>query len=290
MNGLMEAEDLQKRMALQDVVVLDCRFNLLAPEAGRTAYEEGHLPGAFYADLERDLSSPVSAGSGRHPLPDPEFLVQKLSAWGVSEESIVVVYDDVGGLFAARAWWLLRWIGHDAVFVLNGGLQAWTAQGYTLSDQAPAKQPSEYLWKGRPQPWVWTSEQVIKVASGERKDVTLVDARAKERFLGELEPIDPVAGHVPRARNRPATDNLTNNLYFKSPDELRSEWQNLVPAQDFTLVCMCGSGVTACHNLLALKIAGLGDHGLYAGSWSQWIQNPERPISTLNPRKSEKSQ
>ncbi|MDF2181578.1 sulfurtransferase [Neptuniibacter sp. CAU 1671] len=258
-------------------LLLDCRFNLADPQAGLTAYSDGHLPGAFFLDLERHLSSPVTEQSGRHPLPDPAQLSTILNAFGMTPEHQVLVYDDCGGAMAARAWWLLRWLGHDAVAVLDGGLDAWESIGGELSRVMPVTDASEQPpLQSKPGMALTVSELISEL---EGQQCALIDARAAERFRGEVEPIDPVAGHIPGALNRPLTDNLTQGR-FKSATQLREEWLALLgDIQPEQVVHMCGSGVTACHNLLSMEYAGLSGSRLYPGSWSEWIRDSERPVA-----------
>jgi len=258
-------------------VVCDCRFSLSDTAAGEGAYRAGHIPGARYAHLERDLSGPVSAGSGRHPLPERARLTEVFGRWGISVRTQVVAYDDTGGAFAARLWWLLRWLGHERVAVLDGGWRAWVQEGHPISTRIPSVHPALFEARSPLVQEVGASEVAAALA---RHDICLLDARAGARFRGEVEPIDPVAGHVPGAVNYPYQENLTANGRFKSAAELRRALERRTagfpPRQ---VVHMCGSGVTACHNLLAMEIAGLVGSRLYAGSWSEWICDPARPVA-----------
>lgn len=272
---LIDVSSLEKQ---PDALIFDCRFSLADTGAGERAYAEGHLAGARYLHLDRDLSSPIRPGSGRHPLPDPALLAGKLTAAGLTPERQVVVYDDVGGATAARAWWLLRWLGHPAVAVLNGGWQAWCAAGgaqETGPSVALAASPETTVQVDADA--VLTSEALQ--AELEQGRCLLVDARAAERFHGKSEPLDPVAGHVPGAVNYPLSANLSDGM-FRSAEELRRLWLEVLQGRaPEEVVHMCGSGVTACHNLLAMEHVGLCGSRLYAGSWSEWIQDPKRPVA-----------
>jgi len=261
--------------------VLDCRFDLARPDWGASAYAAGHVPGAIYAHLDRDLSGPVTPTSGRHPLPTLERLAETLSRWGIDDTVQVVAYDQVNGAYAARLWWLLRWAGHQKVAVLNGGFAAWS-QAKLPTDTAPG-QRSPRSFSARPAAIVVsTPELEHAVAAGELASGTsvLVDARAADRFAGENETIDPVAGHIPGARNHPFLRNVDARGRFVSAGELRERWHaTLAHTTTTQVIAMCGSGVTACHNLLALEVAGLPGARLYAGSWSEWIRDQDRPVA-----------
>ena len=261
------------------VAVLDCRFDLAAPAAGRQAYLRQHIPTARYADLNRDLSGPPSASSGRHPLPQPERIGARLAELGVGDASQVIAYDDANGSIAARAWWLLRWLGHERVAVLDGGFKAWVAAGGALESGEPAGPPpaSAFTPRVEPSAVVSTAEVIEALESAQH---LLVDARAAERFTGAVEPLDPVAGHVPGAVNHPFSANLNSDGRFLPPAQLKRLWlERLAGTPPAEVVAMCGSGVTACHNLLALEMAGLKGARLYAGSWSEWIRDPKRPVA-----------
>lgn len=254
-------------------VICDCRFRLSDPAAGRRAYDKAHIPGARYVDLNRDLAGPVTPNTGRHPLPDPHALAHTLGALGIGAGVQVVAYDDAFGSMAARLWWLLRWLGHDAVAVLDGGLQAWTRANRPLTDAVPTPQPETF----NPKP---TRAMMVDAASVEQalaaRSHRLIDVRAEERFRGEVEPFDKVAGHIPGAINIPYEDNLAPSGCFLSPAELRAQYADIDPAGT---IAMCGSGVTACHTLLAFEHAGLVGAKLYPGSWSEWIVDPRRPVA-----------
>jgi thiosulfate/3-mercaptopyruvate sulfurtransferase len=259
------------------LVLLDCRFDLGNPAAARQAYSAGHIPGARYVDLNRDLAAPVTAHSGRHPLPDPAALARFFGSLGIGDDTQVVVYDDANGSFAARAWWLLRWLGHLAVAVLDGGFKAWAAAGGAVDAAQPERCTGRFTVRFKPGSVATSAEVLQALADPER---LLVDARAAERFAGTAEPIDPVAGHVPGAVNHPFACNLGSDGHFLPPPELRRRWlERLAGILPGNAILMCGSGITACHNLLAMELAGLGGARLYAGSWSEWIRDPSRPVT-----------
>ena len=261
----------------EDVLVLDARFNLMQPDAGEAAWRTGHVPGAWHAHLDRDLSGPKTGTNGRHPLPSMAALADTFGRWGLTPATRVVVYDDAGGMFAARAWWLLRWVGHARVQVLDGGWAAWLAAGGTVSPDTPAERPlTRITWN--PQPgWLLSADEVLAGLQGRAPALQLLDARAADRFRGENETLDPVGGHIPGAANRFFQLNLQDGR-FKPAAQLLGEFEATLPGQDLSqLVHQCGSGVTACHNLLALAHAGLPMGRLYAGSWSEWCADPVRP-------------
>lgn len=259
-------------------LIVDCRFDLAQPASGEAAYRAGHIPGALYAHLDRDLSSPITPLTGRHPLPDPEHFAATLSRWGVSPNTQVIAYDADNGMYASRLWWLLRWVGHQAVAVLDGGFKAWIAAGLPTAVEIPARSSTRF--QARPDREAWFDAEQVQ-ALVQQPDWRLLDARAPERFAGKVEPLDTVAGHVPGARNHPFATNLTSDARFSAPEELRRRYEQSQAgvADDHTIV-MCGSGVTACHLLLALEVAGKPGARLYAGSWSEWIRNPSRGVAT----------
>jgi len=274
---LIDAGELEELLGRPRVAVVDCRFDLMHPESGRRAYLEAHIPGARYADLNRDLSAPVAPSTGRHPLPPPAAFAVRLGELGIGNHTQVVAYDDANSSFAARLWWMLRWLGHDAVAVLDGGFKAWTAAGGALEEGDVAAAAERFT------PQI-AAESVVSTAEVERalRDGTalLVDARTAELFAGTVEPIDPVAGHVPGAVNHPFSANLGADGRFLPSSELERRWrERLAGAAPEKLVAMCGSGVTACHHLLSLEAAGLPGGRLYAGSWSEWISDPRRPVA-----------
>ena len=277
MSDCLHLIDAQSLRADPDCLVFDCRFNLAAPGWGRRIYREGHIPGACYADLDLDLSRPIGPDTGRHPLPDVAELAHKLGAWGLDRTVRAVVYDDAGGAFAARLWWLLRWFGHPHVALLDGGLQAWLESGGTLSTKPTTPTPRTFLPQIDERAWVSTADLVAGLAADRFQ---VIDARAPARFSGESEPIDPVAGHIPGAINLPLQGNLDADGRFLPPGQLRARFTAaLGDRPSATVVHSCGSGVNACHNLLAMEAAGLTGSHLYAGSWSEWIRDPRRPVA-----------
>ena len=258
----------------KDWLILDCRFNLADTGYGHAEYQKEHISNAHYLHLDNDLSSPITPGSGRHPLPIVDKLEKKLQEIGLRSQSQVVVYDDCGGAMAARAWWLLRWMGHNTVAVLDGGFSAWKERAHPLSNKMKPNNRGDFIAKVN-NDFVITTEYIINHPAA----IKIVDARSSERFCGRIEPIDPVSGHIPNAINRPLTDNLESGC-FKSPVLLKQEWEKLLSGiTSSQVVHMCGSGVTACHNLLAMEMAGLKGSRLYAGSWSEWISDKNRPIA-----------
>lgn len=274
---LISPQELAAHIGQRDLRVIDLRHDLMKPGAGRSAWQAGHIPGAVHLDLDEDLSGPKTGRNGRHPLPDPLEFALVLGAAGIGDADHVVVYDDAGGAFAARLWWMLRWLGHDATSVLDGGWQAWTAAGLRVSVDATVPQVNVFTPRA-PRPWTVDAAGVAKgLANG---SLMVVDARAPERFRGEVEPIDPVGGHIPGARNRFMRNNLDENGRFKAAAILRTEFEALLGGRKADeLVCQCGSGVTACHNLLALAHAGIDGARLYPGSWSEWCSDPARPVA-----------
>lgn len=277
---LISAPALHARLQEPNLALLDCRFALEDPSYGARSHAEGHLPGAHFADLERDLSAPVVKGvTGRHPLPDPQNLVDKLRSWGIDNDSTIVLYDDGPGAFAARAWWLLAWLGkRDGVWLLDGGLKAWKAAGLALTTDMPAQRAGRF--SGQPDDSLLLSATQLQQRLG-AGDLTLLDARALPRFRGDVEPLDPVAGHIPGAQCAVFTDNLDADGRFLAAEQLRARFDALRGTRPVeSLVAYCGSGVTACHNLFAMSLAGYPLAPLYAGSWSEWITDPARPVAT----------
>lgn len=281
--ALIDPATLAARLGDPRWVVADCRFTLSNTEAGRRAYLAGHIPGARYAHLDDDLSSPVTPTSGRHPLPDPQGLANRLGTWGIDADTQVVVYDDSFGSMAARLWWLLRWLGHGAVALLDGGLPRWKREGHPLDTDTPdtdTPQVTARQFVARPNPALITDTNAVAAALG-RGGCLLIDARAEERFQGLFEPIDKVAGHIPGAINMPLEDNLDVSGDFLPEAELRERFLPVLGGRSpDQIIHTCGSGVTACHNVLAMEAAGLTGSRLYVGSWSEWITDPSRPIAT----------
>ncbi|AOY93246.1 sulfurtransferase [Cupriavidus sp. USMAA2-4] len=281
---LISSKDLKALLADTSTrcVLLDCTFDLADPAAGREAYHRAHLPGAHYLHLDNELSGPKTGSNGRHPLPDPDALAARLRALGVDDDTQVIAYDAQGGMYAARAWWLLRWLGHEAVAVLDGGSNAWIADALPVE---PGTTPEPEVQSGfsRRPPLVRAVDAAALLANLQSPRWLVVDARAPDRFRGENETLDPVGGHIPGAANRFFKDNLQSDGRFKPAATLRAEFGAVLGATPPELsVMQCGSGVTACHNLLALEVAGLRDAALYPGSWSEWCADPARPVATGN--------
>ena len=275
---LMDAATLASRVDAPDLVVVDCRFDLGDAEAGRNAFRVGHIPGAFYAHLDTDLSGPRTPWTGRHPLPDPQVLATTFGRLGIGPGIQVVAYDESAGMYAARLWWLLHWLGHRAAAVLDGGLAAWRAAELPLNTDPPTAPAREFKYELRRRSHVSADDVADLLA---HRACLLLDARGAERFEGRVEPLDPKAGHVPGARNHPYARNLAPDGRFLSPDQLRAVFTPVLGDRlPNELVSMCGSGVTACHTLLALEIAGFGGGRLYPGSWSEWCRDPARPVAT----------
>jgi thiosulfate/3-mercaptopyruvate sulfurtransferase len=283
---LIEPAELEASLkhASAEWAILDCRFDLGRPEWGQAAYAAGHVPSALYAHFDRDLSGPISPSTGRHPLPTPDRLAETFGRWGIDASVQVVAYDQGNGAYASRLWWLLRWAGHQKVAVLNGGFAAWQQAGLPTEATVTQPQSRKFIFRGGDAQVVHTAELERAVRDGSLANgaSVLVDARATDRFAGENETIDPVAGHIPGARNHPFARNVDAHGRFLPAAELRERWTATLgagAARRGAVIAMCGSGVTACHNLLALEIAGLGGAQLYAGSWSEWIRSPERPVA-----------
>jgi thiosulfate/3-mercaptopyruvate sulfurtransferase len=274
MTPWISADDLRARLGDPALRLVDVRFTLGAPDAGRLAYAAGHLPGAVYLDLETDLSAPVGRHGGRHPLPEPRRLAASLGRVGIDDGAWVVAYDGSDGMLAGRLWWLLRWLGHDRVQVLDGGLAAWEAAGGPLDDAIPTPTPVTFVPRPRPEMVVdrdWLMRRL------DDPSVVVVDARAPERYRGEVEPLDPRAGHLPGAINLPYAGNLEGGR-FRSLDALAERYRALADADD--VVVYCGSGVSAAHDLMALEAVGVKGARLYPGSWSDWVSHEDAPVAT----------
>ncbi len=273
--NLVDSAWLAERLGEPHLVVVDCRFDLLDPEAGARDYAAAHIPTAHYLDLERDLSGPKGSPGGRHPLPDMEVFSRKLGALGIDERVTVVAYDAQQGCMAARLWWMLRYLGHDRAAVLDGGWQAWLAHGYPTTAELPRAVPRRFVPRPRPEMAVGMEavRELLDVGA-----VCLIDSRAPERYRGEVEPLDPVAGHIPGAVNMPWTDVVDEEGKLKPAPVLRERFAAL-GLDRRTPVVYCGSGVTACMNLLAMDEAGLGLPALYVGGWSDWCSHPANPVA-----------
>ena len=259
-------------------VVVDCRFDLMAPEKGEQEYLDAHIPGARYAHLDRDLSGDKTGSNGRHPLPTAEQMRQRFGAMGIGPQTQVVAYDADTSMHAARLWWMLRFMGHDAVAVLDGGLARWVREGHAVRGGREVVRPATFV--GAPRE-AWRLDAAAVQAHLSDADSLLVDARAQPRFRGDNEPIDKRAGHIPGACNFFFQQNLNEDKTFKAPEALRTAWHAVLKDRPVEQVVMyCGSGVTACHNLLALEHAGLTGARIYPGSWSEWSSDPSRPIAT----------
>lgn len=277
---LISAADLKSHINQPDIVVLDCRAELTDPRAGGIAYAAGHIPKALHADADLHLSdkSPGPKGEfrGRHPLPSQEAFIEQCRDWGINSTSQVVVYDAHGGMFASRVWWMLRWVGHSKVALLDGGLAAWLAIGGSLVTDSTKPSRGNIVLQSSIASVVTATDLVSNLST---KKYTVLDARAADRFRGENETIDPVGGRIPGAKNRWFKDNLRDDGRFKSAEELRNEFQPLISSPQET-VLQCGSGISACHNALAMEIAGLSGAALYPGSWSEWSSDASRPVAT----------
>ena len=279
---LIDTAGLARHLGDADWLCIDCRFDLARPDWGAQVFAAGHIPGALYAHLDHELSGPRTASSGRHPLPDPAVLAATFGRFGIDARVQVIAYDQGPGAYAARLWWLLRWLGHERVAVLDGGFAAWERAGLPVTREPGARPARRFEPLAGPERVTSTAALAAALERGDlaRGAPLLVDARSAERFAGEKETIDPVAGHIPGAHNHPNARNLDARGQFLPPAQLRRAWSATLrgrPPQ--AVVAMCGSGVTACHNLLALELAGLPGAQLYAGSWSEWIRDPARAVA-----------
>ena len=276
---LATVDDLQATLGDPSVRVIDCRFELLDAAAGKRSYDSGHIPGAVYADLDSDLAAPVGPGTGRHPLPDASELAETFAGMGIGGGSRVIVYDEGAGGVAARAWWLLRWLGHDNAALLDGGFSAWCEAGLPVETEAPTVVRGDFAPVRRDELVLRTAD--ILAAEDGVNQLRLIDARASERFTGTVEPIDTVAGHIPGTWNLPFSDNVDGNGRWKSPAEIRKRLSEVLgePSRQPWAV-MCGSGVTACHLVIAGLVAGFEEPRVYVGSWSEWISDPTRRVAT----------
>ena len=274
---LIDSDELARNLDNPRFVIFDCRHELTNPEFGDKAYAHSHLPNAHFASVDRDLSSPPTGSNGRHPMPS----VSQFSAWlgskGVSNDVQVIGYDNAAGVYASRLWWMLRWLGHDAVAVLDGGWDAWVAAGGSTTQDIPTAVPATFS----PQVRDVNVDAAYILANLESGKTQVIDARSNDRFHGQNETIDPVGGHIPGAINRFFKNNLGENGRFLPASELRKEFEALIGSTPVEQVIhQCGSGVSACHNLLAMELAGMGGSRLYPGSWSEWVADPARPVAT----------
>jgi thiosulfate/3-mercaptopyruvate sulfurtransferase len=273
---LISTGELARHLADPEFVVVDCRHNLTDAGAGELAYRAAHLPGAHFLHLDRDLSGAKTGRNGRHPLPEIGTLAATLGRIGIDASKQVVAYDQNGGMWASRLWWLLHWLGHDRAAVLDGGVDKWLAEGRPLTAELPVARAARFVPQS-PGPTASADEILHHLDNGM---LTVLDARAPERYHGDMEPIDPVAGHIPGAINRPYAVNLTEQGTFKPAQALRHEFDaQLAGREPGSVVHQCGSGVTACHNVLAMAVAGLPGSRLYPGSWSEWVSDPSRPVA-----------
>ena len=274
---LLTCDQLARQLDSPELKIFDCRHDLMDIEKGERLYREAHIPGAYFLHLDRDLSASMTGGNGRHPLPAPADFIRLLSEHGVTQQSTIVAYDDAGGMIASRLWWMCRWIGLKHVFLLDGGISKWMNEGRAVTAELPIKKVAPLAARANPL-MVMTAVEIE--ARLNTDDMRLIDARAAERYRGEVEPIDPVAGHIPSALNRFCKINLNADFTFRPVAEIKREFEVLLGGVDpQRVVHQCGSGVTACANLFAMEYAGLQGSKLYAGSWSEWIADPARPVS-----------
>ena len=278
--SIISADQLKGILHKKETVIIDCRFYLADTHAGQKEYAHSHIPGAFYAHLDRDLSGEIILGkTGRHPFPEVEIFAKKCGQWGIDDDAQVVVYDQSHGGIAARLWFLLKWLGHGKVAVLDGGWKHWSENGFPISSERPAI--SEKTFHPKPKNgWLVQVKKMEQLYAD--RTFLLVDSRAAERYRGEKEPIDPVAGHIPGAVSAPFLDNLDGDGLFLKKEKLKKRFENLLAGQPLeNTVFYCGSGITACHNLLALDYIGMVGAKLFPGSWSEWIVDEKRPIRVV---------
>lgn len=277
---LISVSDLAAHVRDPKWVICDCRHDLASYEAGRRAYAAAHLPGARFLHLDEDLSGPKTGLNGRHPLPHPITFTLRLAALGIDNNTQVIGYDAMGGVFASRLWWMLRWVGHRNVAVLDGGIDAWVKAGHPVTADLPVVKPVRFNPSPSPQLAVSASDVAANL---DHRKLQLIDARSPDRFRGENETLDPVAGHIPGAANRFFKDNLAADGCFKPAAALRQEFATILGARGpADIVHQCGSGVTACHNLLAMEAAELQGSRLFPGSWSEWVSDRKRPVAVGN--------
>ncbi|PTM59748.1 sulfurtransferase [Desmospora activa] len=270
MKSLIDTKTLHHHLDDPSWIVVDCRFDLKDEEQGHQAYEQGHIPGARYLSLKYDLSGPVSKHGGRHPFPDMDEFVDKLGRMGIDGEKTVIAYDDQGGAMAARLWWMLRHLGHERVAVLDEGFQSWVKAGYPVTPEVPEMTVTRFI------PHIRHPERLVGMEETKAEKGWVIDSRERDRYEGKMEPIDAKAGHIPGAVHHFWKSNLTEGQRWKSKEEIREQFSYLQPGS--RPIVYCGSGVTACANLLALHVAGIEDARLYPGSWSDWISYEENPI------------
>jgi len=277
---IISAKDLIKNVNNDDFIVFDCRCDISDSSYGIEAYNEGHIENSIFIDIDHDLASEKTSDSGRHPLPDPRLFSEKLSQWGMSNNKQAVVYDDAGGAFAGRMWWILKWLGHSNVAVLDGALGAWMSIGGKLTSKPTIFERA--VFEPNPNNNMYVSIKDVEDAQYKMNKL-IIDARSRERYLGIKDPVDPIAGHIPGAVSHPLGMNLDKNGHFKSPEELRHNFNKIIgDTVSSDIISMCGSGITACHNILALEICGIKDVTLFVGSWSEWITDKSRPVAKID--------